>query len=175
MKKKIVMLLLASTLAFSMVACGGSEESKKEGAKTESTESKEEVKEEEPKEEVKKENKKDLPDGQYSDMGAGTMHIATAGGTSENGNVPTIFVSDEILLQIGLNTSEFDGSKLSYIYVDGMENAKEQLADTQTVIDLSENALKAGKHTVEIVQYENDEPTGTMVTYKKAEYEVKEK
>ena len=169
MKKKIAMMLLASCLVFSMVACGGSEEPK-ESKKVESTE----TAKEEPKKESK-ESKKDLPDGDYSDMGNGTMHIATAGGTSENGNVPTIFVSDEILLQIGLNTSAFDGSKLSYIYVDGMENAKEQLADTQTVIDLSEDALKTGKHTVEIVQYENDDPTGTMVTYKKAEYEVKEK
>lgn len=167
MKEKIAMMLLASCLTFGMVACGGSEEPKQENAKVENTET--------VKEEPKEENKKDLPSGEYSDMGNGTMHIATAGGTSENGNVPVIFVSDEILLQIGLNTSGFDGTKLSYIYVDGMENAKEQLADTQTVIDLSEDALKAGKHTVEIVQYENDESTGTMVTYKKAEYEVKEK
>lgn len=170
MKKKIAMMLLASSLALGLTACGSNEEPKEEKTMTENTESKEE-----PKKEAKEENKKDLPDGQYSDMGEGTMFLSTAGGTSENGNVPTVFVSDEILLQIGLNTSAFDGSKLSYIYVDGMENAKEQLADSQTVIDLSENALKEGKHTVEIVQYDNDEPTGTMVTYKKAEYEIKQK
>lgn len=166
MKLKIAMMLLASCLMLGLTACGSSEEPKEEKTTTESTESKEEPKEE---------SKKDLPDGQYSDMGEGTMFLSTAGGTSENGNVPTVFVSDEILLQIGLNTSAFDGSKLSYIYVDGMENAKEQLADSQSVIDLSEDALKEGKHTVEIVQYDNDDPTGTMVTYKKAEYEVKQK
>lgn len=116
-----------------------------------------------------------MPDGDYQDIGNGTMYIATAGGTSENGNVPVVFVSDEILLQIGLNTSAFDGSKLSFIYVDGMLATKEQLSDSQITLDLSEDMLAVGNHKVEVAQYENDDPAGNMVTYKQAAYEVKAK
>lgn len=68
---------------------------------------------------------KDLPDGDYSDMGAGTMYLNTAGGTSENGNVPVLFESSDIVTdQMDVNTSDFDNTKLSYIYIDGMLNTK---------------------------------------------------
>lgn len=168
MKKKLVAILLSACVAASLAACGNSDnaaDKTEPQAKTESnaTEEKQVTKE------------KDLPDGDYQDMGNGTMYISTAGGTSENGNVPVVFVSDEILLQIGLNTSAFDGSKLSFIYVDGMLATKEQLSDSQITLDLSEDMLTVGNHKVEVTQYENDDPTGNMVTYKQAAYEVKAK
>jgi len=82
---------------------------------------------------------------------------------------------DTSMTQIGVDAFEFDGGKLSYIYVDGIQNAKEQLADTQTSINLKEDALKVGTHKVEVVQFENDKPDGKAITYKVASYEVKEK
>lgn len=114
--------------------------------------------------------------GDYEDMGDGTMYIACASGTSENGNVPVLFESaDTVLDQIGLDSMDMDGSHLSYIYIDGKETAKEQLAESQISLDLQGDALKEGTHKVEVVQYDNDDPSGTVITYKTASYEVKNK
>ena len=155
--KKFIALLLTVLMVLSFAACGsdsGNESTAQETAPVE----------------------KDLPEGDYSDMGNGTMYIKTAGGSSEDGNVPVIYAADDLLLeQIGLEAWGFDGSILSYIYVDGMEISKEQLADTQTSIDLQGDNLKEGIHKVEVVQYENDDPSGTMLTYKMASYEIKAK
>lgn len=80
------------------------------------------------------------------------------------------------MTQIGLDAESFDGSKLSYIYVDGMLNSKEQLGDmSQTTLTLEGDALKEGNHDVEVVQFDNDETTGNHIPYKKASYEVKVK
>lgn len=114
--------------------------------------------------------------GDYEDMGDGTMYIACASGTSEDGNVPVLFeAADTVLDQIGLDSMDMDGSHLSYIYIDGKETAKEQLAESQISLDLQGDALKVGTHKVEVVQYDNDEPSGTVITYKAASYEVKNK
>jgi hypothetical protein len=114
--------------------------------------------------------------GDYEDMGDGTMYIACASGTSENGNVPVLFeAADTVLDQIGLDSMDMDGSHLSYIYIDGKETAKEQLAESQISLDLQGDALKEGTHKVEVVQYDNDDPSGTVITYKTASYEVKNK
>lgn len=85
----------------------------------------------------------------------------------KNGNALIVFVGQDTLLeQIGLSAENFDGSKLSYVYIDGMLNTKEQLGEmTQTTITLQDNSLKEGKHKVEVVQYDNDEQTGTPATY----------
>ena len=116
-----------------------------------------------------------IPEGTYSDMGAGTIYITTPGGTSENGEIPVLYVSvDEFFTQVGLNTSDFDGSKLSYIYLDGELSLKEQLSDSQLSIDLSSTSqLSEGIHKVEILQFDNDDPTGNVITYKTASFENK--
>lgn len=158
MKKKIIVTLLLASMAFTMWGCGN----QTKPAKT-TEQSKEQDQE------------KDLPEGDYQDTGSGTMFLSTPGGTSENGDVPVIYVSDEILLQIGLDTLDFDSSKLSFIYIDGMLYGKEQLGESQISLDLSENSLSVGKHSVEVLQYEGDSPENTMVTYKSASYEVKSK
>ena len=119
---------------------------------------------------------KDLADGNYSNMGDGTMYLSTAGGTTENDNIPVLFeASDTVLDTIEINTTGFDGSKLSYIYIDGMLNTKEQLGDSQSSISLEKDALAEGTHKVEVVQYDTNEPDGTMVTYKTASYEIQYK
>lgn len=153
--KKILTLLLALTLCFAFVSCGGGDDTGTD-------------------QDAQTPVERDLAEGDYSDMGEGTMYLSTAGGTSEDGNVPVLYVeADTMLQQIGLDSEGMDGSILSYIYVDGMEVAKEQLADTQTVIDLGEAQLTEGVHTVEVVQYADDDTAGEMVTYKSAQYEVK--
>lgn len=162
MNKKIVGLALAGVLALGMVGCSSP---KGENNASENT-TKEEVS-----------SKKDIPDGLDKEIGNGTVVLSTVGGTTENGNTPTVFVGQDTLLdQISLSAENFDGSKLSYVYIDGMLNTKEQLGEmTQTTITVQDNSLKEGKHKVEVVQYDNDEQTGTPITYKVVNYEVKNK
>ena len=159
MNKKAIMMVLIGILSFAMVGCSDNGE-----ANLDKTPNQQEVS-----------NKKDIPDGLAEEKGEGSIIISTEGGTSEDGNTPTIFADTDLsLTQIGLNSEGFDGSKLSYIYIDGMLNSKEQLGEmTQTSITLEENAIKEGIHKVEIVQYDNDDPTGNVITYKNASYEIK--
>lgn len=159
--KKILSILMVLTLTFGLVACS-------------SKETKEESKENnKPKQEQAKKESIKMPD---KEIGKGKIELSTPGGTSEGGKVPVLMVSkDDQIVQIGLNAMEFDGSKLSYIFVDGEEVAKEQLAETQTSIDLKGSALKAGKHKVEVVQFNNDKKDGKIITYKTSSYECKEK
>lgn len=184
MKNKILMLFLSVMLSVFVFGCGDSNESTPSSEipaaseSSDNSDSSEAVKENIPQDEVVQEpvsQEKDLPDGDYSDIGEGEMYISTAGGTSEGGNVPVLFIQDEFLIQIGLDTTNFDGSKLSYIYVDGMLLSKEQLGDSQISLDLQGDALQAGTHSVEVLQYDNDEPSGSVITYKSASYEVKSK
>lgn len=111
-----------------------------------------------------------------SEVGNGIFILSTAGGTSENGNIPVLYVEkDAIIIQIGIETSNFDGNKLSYIFIDGALIDKQQLADSQSVIDLSGDLLAVGTHSVEIFQYEDDNENGNVLTYKSAKYEIKSK
>lgn len=147
--KNIITLLLVLVLSVSLVACGGSEATSVAKAR-------------------------DLPEGDYTELGDGTVYIATAGGTSENGNVPVIYAEKDLILkQIGLNAWDFNGGALSFIYVDGMLIDKAQLANTQMSLDLQGEQLSVGLHSVEVVQYENDDPASAMTAYKSMQYEIK--
>ena len=115
-----------------------------------------------------------IPEGDYSDIGSGTMYVSTPAGTSEDGNVPVLYVDDDTFYEsIGLDAWDFDGSKLSYIYINGILKDTEQLADTQTYIELEGNDLKPGIYKVEVLQFDGDTSTGTVVTYKTASFEIK--
>ena len=117
-----------------------------------------------------------IPEGEYSDIGSGTMYVSTPAGTSEDGNIPVLYVDDDTFYDsIGLDVWEFDGSKLSYIYINRVLKTTEQLADTQTYIDLERNDLKPGVYKVEVLQFDSDTSTGTVVTYKTASFEIKSK
>lgn len=164
--KKIILIAISILMIVSFIAC-----SKETEQKTNSESTKADVK----KEEKKDENKIQLP-SDIKDKGKGSVQIATPSGTSENGQVPFIYADkDTMLTQIGLNSSEFDGSKLSYLIIDGMLNDKEQLGDSQISLSLQKELLNVGKHKVEVVQYDNDKIDGNIITYKVASYEVKAK
>lgn len=181
MKRKIIALLLTGLICNSVVACGGKEQSSsqtQENAVVKDTDSpaEESTDTDEDNGAAGDESvKKDLPDGDYSEIGDGEFFISTSGGTSESGNVPVLFVRDESLIQIGIDTASFDGSKLSYIYIDGMLSTKEQLGDSQCSLYLAGDSLTPGIHKVEVVQYDGDDPENEMVTYRSASYEVKSK
>lgn len=161
MKKKF--LLIALFCAFSLAGCGTSSAATDAPAAESKTES-------------SAESSKDFIGDSYSDTGDGVFLVVTAGGNSENGNIPVVYAAaDTSLLQIGYETTGMNGGSLSYIYVDGMLLTKEQLSDSQGTLDLSGDSLSVGTHKVEAVQYENDATDGSVTTYKTASYEVKEK
>jgi ABC-type Fe3+-hydroxamate transport system substrate-binding protein len=174
--KKMIAVILALMLAASAAGCSSfssSAESKGNGELPveEATESGESSLESAPS------NVTDgLASGDYTDTGKGTIVISTPSGTSENGNVPYFFCGDgPALIQMGIRVRDFDGSKLSYIYVDGKKDGKEQYADTDGSVILTGDLLSVGTHKVEVVQYDTDKPDGKIVTYKTASYEVKAK
>lgn len=154
--KKILLPMIIVVMTLCFFGCGSNNSSTSENTATESK------------------IERDLPEDNYSDTGSGTMYIATPSGTSENGEIPVIYVQDDIISeQISLYTEGFDGSLISYIYVDGVQISKDQLSDAQIVVDFQKAQLVEGKHEVEVVQYADNDTKKDIVTYKSAEYQVK--
>lgn len=110
---------------------------------------------------------KDFDGAEATDTGEGVMYIATAGGTSEGGNVPEIAGGG--MIQISVCTEDMDGSVCT-VYVDGMENTTMNAgAMTQYTITLEGDDLKQGEHAVELVKLDD---SGSPVIYKIAQYKV---
>lgn len=109
---------------------------------------------------------KDFDGSAYSDTGEGTMYLATAGGTSEGGNVPQIASGGT--MSIDVVTEGMDGSVCT-VYVDGVENSKVNAGEmSQNGIVIGEGATEPGAHTVELVKMDGDVPA----IYKVAQYEA---
>lgn len=110
---------------------------------------------------------------QYKDMGSGTIYLVNESGSTENGDDIIVYAGkDDWAISMELDAWEFDGKILSYIYIDGTLVDKQQLADTQMTLMLSEDSLAPGPHKVEVVQYENNDEGGNVITYKSSGYEV---
>lgn len=127
------------------------------------------------KEETKVESEFKFHEGQ-SQVGKGTIYVSTPSGTSENNNVPVLMIEkDTAITQIGLNASHFDGSKISYVYINKEFVDKMQLGEmTQTSLDLQGDLLKPGIYTVSVVQFDNDDPnTGKVTQFVETKYEIK--
>ena len=169
MLKKIGILLLSLIFVLSFTACGSGSDTTEDNGYTTAVE--------EPA--TDNDVERDFPEGDYEEIGNGTMYVITPSGSSEDGSVPVLYVDvsdrDNILESIELDAWDYDGSVLSYVYIDGMENTKEQLADTQTTLGLTGNELSEGVHVVEVVQFEGDDPAGEILSYRSTSYEVKDK
>lgn len=173
MKKKIVSLLIVSCIILSSaIGCGSKNEtqSKDNSTSAQTNQVASESKESEPEEE----SNKDFDGSGMSEIGNGTFYISTPGGTSEDGNVPVFLDAERTMMtEVGYSAREMDGTHLTYFYIDGMENDKDQISDTDGSLIINGDMLSEGTHTVEAVQYDTDEPTGNVITYKSATYEVK--
>jgi len=171
---KIAKGLLVTALATSVLgvaACGNqNSDNKTEDTKQASTQ-----------ESVAKKPESKYPfPSDITNNGGAKIVLTSDSGSSENGNVPVVFASsDDILIQLGLDAMDFDGSKQSFIYIDKIFSETNQFGEeTSTSVDLDQEMghLKPGVHTVSIVQFENDDPEkGAVTTYTQAKYEVKEK
>ena len=159
MKKSI--LLLAGCMVLSLTACGQKEPANNTNNSTNAPAQEEVAKEPE----------------QVTEIGQGTFYLENESGTTENGDPIVIYDGgDTQLMQIGLNTNDFDGGKLTYVYVDGELLTKEQYGgESQGTLELGEKQLAPGTHQVVLKQYENDDEKTDPVTVKVATYEVKAK
>ena len=118
-------------------------------------------------------NEPQFDGSQYEDMGSGTIYLVNESGSTENGDDIVVYAGkDDWAISMELDAWEFDGKILSYIYIDGTLVDKQQLADTQMTLMLSEDSLAPGPHKVEVVQYENNDEGGNVITYKSSGYEV---
>ncbi|HFQ5699478.1 TPA: hypothetical protein ACHSGA_002580 [Listeria monocytogenes] len=162
MKKLLLLAGLLIVFSFGLTACGSS------NSENETSDSK--------KEDVKKVEKKTSVEFPDKELGQGEIILKTESGSSEDGNIPFMYKEDDLLTpSIGFEAWEFDGSKLTYVYIDDVLNTKEQLADTQTSLDLTTSEYETGEHEVKVAQFDNDKETGKIITYKTAKYEIKNK
>ncbi|PGR80796.1 hypothetical protein COC43_06015 [Bacillus thuringiensis] len=115
-----------------------------------------------------------FPEGAMS-IGEGKVKVITPDGTSENGNIPTVFIKkDTLIQQVELELSNFRSDKETFIFVDQMYTDRHQVTSTtQTTVQLKEKTLETGSHTITAVQYENNDPKGKVISFNQATFETK--
>lgn len=159
MKKKFLIIGLITTLSLSLVACNTAE--KKNEAAMENEKIMEEVTDS-----TKEENK--MIGGE--ETGTGKIYLVNSSGTTEDENILFVQYKESTTLnQIGIESEGIDGSKPTIIYLDGKEFEQKQLGDSQSSIQIIEDALEKGIHNVEFIQKDGDDIT----FYHLAQYEVK--
>ena len=163
MRKTVVIAALAAIMALALAGCGGSSASSASASASSSAASSEAAS-------STSSAAADKFDGSsFVDTGDGEMILRTAGGTSENGNVPQAAVKKgTTFMQIDIEYHGGNGA-VCKVYVDGIDNMPMNAAENiQSTLTLQGDALDAGVHTVEMVAMDGDEP----VIYKKAQYEI---
>ena len=109
-------------------------------------------------------------------MGDSTFYIAGSSGATENRDTILIYPDIESIpfAYVDYELWDMDGTVQTYIYLDGVEMDKQQAGEGyQSSIPLeNEWQVSAGSHKVEAVQYEGNDPSGTISFYCSAEYTV---
>ena len=197
MKKRIITAILIGTISIALFACGGSSISP-DGNQTTNTsassttsvvESKSDTSGDvvsesvEPVESAATENneesadlERDLPEGDYEEIGDGRFYIRNASGTTENGDEIVVYPSMDSypFAYVDYELWDMDGSIQTFIYLDGYEMDRVQAgAGYQASLMLVEQWEDAeGMHKVEAVQYAENDPANEMTFYRTAEYKV---
>ena len=115
-----------------------------------------------------------IPNTLTSEMGRGKIIITTHTNNSEDKETPVIYIDDyKGLVQLGLESKDFDSSKSSYIYIDGKLNTIEELGKSSSInLTICEEDLNEGMHKIEVVQFDNNKTSGTPITYKNCSYKI---
>ncbi|MGG2065834.1 MULTISPECIES: hypothetical protein [unclassified Bacillus (in: firmicutes)] len=123
---------------------------------------------------AQQESKSSFPEG-ITSVGEGKVKVTTPDGTSENGNVPAVFIKkDTIIQQVEIELANFQQDKEVFVYVDKQFEETHQVIElTQTIIALKEKTLQPGIHTVTAIQYENNDPNGKVINFAQAKFENK--
>ena len=172
--KKILTLLLTLVVAMTFLACGSSSGD----TSTDTSNDQAEVASEAPATEASA-PERDLPEGDYEDIGEGTLYLTGPSGSTENGDEMILYPEMDSIPHafVGIELWDLDGSVQTFIYVDGVEMDKQQVgAGYQGSIDFDDNSLWAiteGEHKVEAVQYADNDPSKDMTFYRSEKYTVK--
>ena len=151
--RKAFSLVLAAVVALSMAialtACGGSQSSSKNTAK-------------------------DFDGSGIAETGEGTMYLVTSSGTSLEGTLTITVPKDSSSTHLGVCFQDFPDAQTTHVYVDGSEMTKGTYGDgSEVTLSLEGNAIKPGTHTVEAVQFSDNQTNGSPILYKKVGFEVK--
>lgn len=163
--KKLVFSLLVFVLVAIACACGNTE--------TISNESNEK------KENIVKAPERDLAEGDYQDIGNGSLDLINESGSTAEGEDIVVYpdMDWEPYANVDYECMDMNGSVLTYIYFDGVEVDKQQIGDgLQTSISLDKKwMVTEGEHTVEAVQYADNDTSGEMIFYRLQKFTVKNK
>ncbi|WP_144507314.1 hypothetical protein [Bacillus mycoides] len=137
--------------------------------------------------ETNTEKTKDYPfPTETESVGEGELIITTSEGNSKNGEVPAEMMEDVLIAHLPVKLAKFQEDKLIFIYVDKKCHLKKQVEELKesgvildgfvaTHLDLIEDQLKPGIHTVTAVQFEGDEPSGKVLNFTEAKFEITER
>lgn len=158
--QSIVVLGVGIAISLSLAGCGSSPEKKVQDTPKAVTTQEQAV------------AKKDFDGSKQEEIGEGTVTLYTAAGSTENGNVPKMTLAKDIATQLDIDTRGLNSAVVTYIYVDGIENMKANLGDSQQTFTIQGDAVKEGSHTVELVQFKDDNTSSEVVFYRKLTYQV---
>lgn len=109
------------------------------------------------------------------DRGAGTFELSNEFGSTANGVVPVIYAIGSTITQLRVDVTGFNGALMTFVYLDGKEIATNQWGNSSATIDLTEDngGLAEGIHTIQLVQYTENNVELNPVMVKSQLYEVK--
>lgn len=161
MKKTFYVITASLLITINLIGCGTQQQSNNVKNKTQNIENK------------AKNDLAELPKNLKTDMGPGKFYISPSSNTFKDGNVPIINIKKNSSSQkVEITPSEFNNKYMSYIFIDGVFNSKKQLSNSKTNMELKGNDIKTGKHKVDIIQFNNNKTTDTVLTHKTAYYYV---
>lgn len=168
--KKVGLVLLPLLTVGLLTGCGNSSEGASSGESSSSTTT-ETV-------EASEDNQTSEIDDQFAgqeEKGTGTFDILNvSGSTADGAEIKVVYDPNVFPTAIDVETADIDGSLTSFIYVDGELVAEEQLGTSRTEIHLQDvaSAITEGEHTIQLVQFESNDPSAEIVTFKTQKYTV---
>ena len=160
MKKSVVLIILVMSVMTFLSACGSDEKGTEGETTTPSVQ-------------------RDLPEGDYEEIGSGEFYIKSPSGSTEEGDEILIYPDMDSIpfAYIDFDLWDLDGSILTYIYLDGVLMEEEQVGGGyQSSLSLDKEwMVTEGTHKVEAVQYADNDTNGKMLFYRAESFEVKAK
>lgn len=124
---------------------------------------------------TKLEDSVSYPKGLTEELGEGIIILSTPDGQGEVGLVPIIKLQDDVkIMQIDLNTSNFNNKITSYVFVDERLVDQGKFDESKLAVNLNADHIRKGLHKVEVIQFEDNDLSKQPILYKIAQYEVKE-
>ena len=160
MKRRIATMLMAATLALTLGACGQSPK-----ATTDNSEASQSA--------DATATTKSFSSEQYGDVGEGSAYLVSGEGTTENGSIPELAVNPtKRVAQVTLVLDGVPADKNTYVYVDGQEAATLNESSETADLELKDEQLTSGEHSVEFVQFDSNKPSGQVTFYRVGRYMV---